>query len=110
MKKIKRLLAVALLISPLLGCQMERNNSSIDKPTPHSVAINYLFVHGMCVGYLQDPSVTKAQFTALAQLDQEAKLSIIKVLTQPTTTNLEQAQYLMQQIIAFITSNQKEQL
>lgn len=110
MKKIKRLLAVFLLISPLLGCQMERANSSIDKPTPNSVAINYLFVHGMCVGYLQDPSVTKAQFTALAQLDQQAKLSIIKVLMHPTTTNLEQSQYLMKQIIAFITSNQKEQL
>lgn len=108
MKKIKRLFVIALLITPLLGCQINTTSNSFDKPTPHSVALNYLFVHGMCVGYLQDSSITKEQFLALAQLDQQAKLSVVKALTHPNSANLEQAQYLMKQIIAFISPDKQD--
>lgn len=106
MNKIKRLFIIAFVVAPLLGCQMDKSSSSIDKPTPHNIALNYLFVHGMCVGYLQNASVTKEQFLALAQLDQQAKLSVVKALTHSNSANLEQAQYLMKQIIVFISPNQ----
>lgn len=106
MNKIKRLFITALVVAPLLGCQIDKDSSSIDKPTPHNIALNYLFVHGMCVGYLQNASITKEQFLALAQLDQQAKLSVVKALTHPNSANLEQAQYLMKQIIVFISPNQ----
>ncbi|CAI3924512.1 unnamed protein product [Commensalibacter communis] len=105
MKRIKHLLIIALLLFPSVGCQMDRASNSLDEPTLRSVAKNYLFVHGMCMGYLQNPSVTKDQFNALFQLDQQAKLSVIKALNSPNKTNLEQAQYLMKQIIAFLTVN-----
>lgn len=102
MKRINCLLTVALLFFSLSGCQMGRNSSSIDKPTSRSIAKNYLFVHGMCMGYLQKDSVTREQFNALFQLDQQAKLSVIRALSKPNMTNLEQAEYSMKQIIAFL--------
>ncbi|CAI3925586.1 hypothetical protein [Commensalibacter papalotli (ex Botero et al. 2024)] len=108
MKKIKCLFVLAILVTPLLGCQIDQNSNSYDKPTSHSVALNYLFVHGMCVGYLQNSSITKEQFLALAQLDQQAKLSVVKALTHSNSANLEQAQYLMKQIIAFISSDKQD--
>ncbi|MDI2113674.1 hypothetical protein [Commensalibacter nepenthis] len=103
MKRTKCLLIVALLLSPLGGCQMDGANNSLDVPTPRSVAKNYLFVHGMCMGYLQSPLVTKDQFNVLFQLDQQAKLSIIRALDNPSQAHLEQAEYLMKQIITFLT-------
>ncbi|MDI2090123.1 hypothetical protein [Commensalibacter oyaizuii] len=107
MKKLLCVFVSLFLISTQTGCQTQSDHYLTDQPTPRSLALNYLFVHGMCMGFLQNPDVSFDQFKLLVQYDHQAKLYVVNALSNPSSKNMQKAKDSIEQVIHFITVNQK---
>ena len=62
------LLGLTFFLFPLSACQSQENSlKSSERLTPHSIAYNYIFTHGMCIGYLGSLSSVSYQITLPTQ-------------------------------------------
>ncbi len=100
---IKRfiLLGLSLSLFSLMGCQIkDQTLINFDTITPRSVAYNYIFTHGMCMGYLGSlNSMSLVKFKDLLEKDQNAKYYVVIALAQPNKQNLKQAQFSIEQLL-----------
>ncbi|CAK7192178.1 hypothetical protein COMNV_00363 [Commensalibacter sp. Nvir] len=108
MLKITQKIVIVLVVFVTFSkCQ-----SSVDSPYNNgqwtqALVKTYLLVHGMCIGYLQESTLTPEQFKTLAKLDLQAKHYVVKALIEPNDHNFNNAKVAVVYLINYITQNQR---
>ncbi len=101
------LLGLTLFLFPLSACQSQENLlKSSKRVTPHSIAYNYIFTHGMCIGYLGSlSSVSLTDFQDIFLKDQNAKHYVMMALSKPNKHNLKNAKNSVEILIQSLNKN-----
>lgn len=101
------LLGLTFFLFPLSACQSQENSlKSSERVTPHSIAYNYIFTHGMCIGYLGSlSSVSLTDFQDIFLKDQNAKHYVMMALSKPNNHNLKNAKNSVEILIQSLNKN-----